>query len=314
VDWNNPESVRKIPQYNAAEKQIASMRFNAKNNFFYGNVVLCVTNGIRQYREEVLTHEWVKNNISKEFQQVLRARGSSTGFLFIPAGNANTDKPYPYQYNESYPTIKFQQGERNTCATSSFASCLHHLGFESTAKWVEDFGKNFVEDSSQDQHRIMQQMIHHVQLCNPEFTAKWDVRKIKVSEFKIWNDDNIMIPKLLHILGSDGGVGHALTIYNGLIFDSNLEYAVDLTVLNLEFCIGAVYEGIVFGYKFLPKEKQLTKSKKARTKKLDRKRMQCMNNNEEDKNNCGKKRKRTGGRSKAARKRRQVNKETCLET
>jgi hypothetical protein len=164
------------------------------------------------------------------------------------------------------------------------------------------------------QHRIMQQMIHHVQLCNPEFTAKWDVRKIKVSEFKIWNDDNIMIPKLLHILGSDGGVGHALTIYNGLIFDSNLEYAVDLTVLNLEFCNGAVYEGIVFGYKFLPKEKQLTKSKKARTKQRDRKRMQCMNNNEEDKNNCGKKRKRTGGRSKAARKRRQVNKETCLET
>jgi hypothetical protein len=147
----------------------------------------------------------------------------------------------------------------------------------------------------------MEQLISHVQQSNPEFTSNWDIQKIKNSEFDIWNDDEVLVPKLLQILGSDGGVGHALTIYNGLIFDSNLEYAVDLTRLNLEFCIDAVYEGIVFGYKFLQKKKQ-TKSKKRRDKKRDRVRQQRKLDNE-------KKRKRSEERKNDVRKRQKEDNE-----
>jgi hypothetical protein len=129
------------------------------------------------------------------------------------------------------------------------------------------------------------------------------VQKIKVSEFDIWNDENRMNPKLLQILGSDGGVGHALTVYNGMIFDSNLEFAVDLTVLNLEFCIGAVYEGIVYGYMFLQRIEP-TSSKKKRMKQRERSRQQKESMSQEP--SSGKKRKRKSGRGKEARKRRQT--------
>jgi hypothetical protein len=238
-----------------------------------------------------------------EFQELLKARGTSTGFLFIPTGNANTERPYPYEYNLAYPKIKYQQGERNTCATSSIASCLHHLGFKDTAVWIEDFGKSFVADQTKDQHKIMNAMIFHVQQSIHEFTKNWNVQKIKVSEFDIWNDENRMNPKLLQILGSDGGVGHALTVYNGMIFDSNLEFAVDLTVLNLEFCIGAVYDGIVNGYMFLQRIEP-TSSKKKIMKQRERTRQQKESMSQEP--SSGKKRKRKSGRGKEARKRRQT--------
>jgi hypothetical protein len=301
VDWYKEESIQKVPQYTQGERQIASMRYCPKRKFFYGRTVTAVLNGRRQYTEECLTHEWVSTNISQEFQDVLKARSTSTGYLFIPTGNANSNRPYPYTYNTVYPKIMYQQGERNTCATSSIASLLHHLGFEDTAKWIEDFGKEFVEDSTKDQHRIMQQLISHIRQSNPDFTSNWDVQKIKNTEFDIWNDDEVLVPKLLQILGSDGGVGHALTIYNGLIFDSNLEYAVDLTRLNLEFCIDAVYEGIVFGYKFLQKKKQ-TKSKKRRGKQRDRVRQQRKLDTE-------KKRKRSEERNNDVRKRQKEDNE-----
>jgi hypothetical protein len=53
-------------------------------------------------------------------------------------------------------------------------------------------------------------------------------------------------------LASDGNVGHAISVYQGMIFDSNLKYAVDLNILNLEYCCGAAYVGIVYGYECIP--------------------------------------------------------------
>jgi hypothetical protein len=52
-----------------------------------------------------------------------------------------------------------------------------------------------------------------------------------------------------------------VTIYDGLIFDSNLKYSIELTRLHLEFCIDAVYEGILHGYEFVPRIVHSVKTK-----------------------------------------------------
>jgi predicted Rdx family selenoprotein len=83
-----------------------------------------------------------------------------------------------------------------------------------------------------------------------------------------------------------------------MIFDSNLKFAVDLNSLNLEFCIGAVYEGIILGYEFVQR-KVSTGYKKARDKQRQRRTQQPDEHLNENK------RKRSRGRSKEARKRRQ---------
>jgi hypothetical protein len=76
--------------------------------------------------------------------------------------------------------------------------------------------------------------------------------EIDVQSFDIWklsHDDNTM--HLLQLRGADGFVAHAVMVCNGMIFDSNLKFAVPLTRFNIEYCVDAAYIGIFLGYQLL---------------------------------------------------------------
>jgi hypothetical protein len=227
-----------------------------------------VTNGRRIYSDEPLPDEWVKANIDKGFLNVLMLNAQSTKFLWIPVGNARPNQKYPYKYNPSYPQIHFQQGKLHTCASSSFASCLYFLGLEETATLVNEFGKEYIKNPDNDQSRIIKHIILQVEHVR-EFTSKWRVCVLNPQLFDIWNiePERRKHPMLLQVLGSDGGVGHAVTIYDGLIFDSNLKYGVELNEENLQFCLDAVYMSILFGFVLTPQQKHVSKSLKRRRNK-----------------------------------------------
>jgi hypothetical protein len=60
-----------------------------------------------------------------------------------------------------------------------------------------------------------------------EFSKFFEITKVDVSTFDIWKispDDNTM--HLLQLRGADGFVAHAVTVCKGMIFDSNLKFAV----------------------------------------------------------------------------------------
>ena len=81
---------------------------------------------------------------------------------------------------------------------------------------------------------------------------------------------------LLQLRGADGFVAHAVTVWKGIIFDSNLKYAVRLTQLNLEYCVDAVYLGIFCGYHFSLRtvvSKHISKSKTKRKRRLTSKKI-----------------------------------------
>jgi hypothetical protein len=70
------------------------------------------------------------------------------------------------------------------------------------------------------------------------------------------------------LIGGDGGVAHAITIYNNMIYDSNLDSAVTLNKANLEYCVDATYTCVMWGYESIPIHAQgLSKSTKRRVKK-----------------------------------------------
>jgi hypothetical protein len=78
-----------------------------------------------------------------------------------------------------------------------------------------------------------------------EFSKFFEIVKIDAASFDIWkisHDDNTIY--LLQLRGADGFVAHAVTVWKGMIFDSNLKFAVRLTRLNIEYCVDAAYIGI----------------------------------------------------------------------
>jgi hypothetical protein len=92
-------------------------------------------------------------------------------------------------------------------------------------------------------------------------------RRIEIQSFDIWNNDTKNIPKLLQLKGGDGGVAHAITIHNEMIFDSNLDFAVKLNLRNIEYCVDAAYDGIFAGYEILWKKRRKHSLKKKRRQK-----------------------------------------------
>jgi hypothetical protein len=58
---------------------------------------------------------------------------------------------------------------------------------------------------------------------------------------------------LLQIRGANGFVAHTVTVCNGMIFYSNLKFAVPLNRFNIEYCVNAAYIGIFWGYHIAPR-------------------------------------------------------------
>jgi hypothetical protein len=61
-------------------------------------------------------------NTTETFSELLHA--NQNVFIWVPVGAPRPDS-YPYNYDKKLPSIAFPQKDRNTCVTSSFASCLH---------------------------------------------------------------------------------------------------------------------------------------------------------------------------------------------
>jgi hypothetical protein len=214
---------------------------------------------------------WVNTNIDRNFINFLKENAKAQKFCWIPAGDSKPEKMDAIKYDSKLPIIQFNQGDRNTCATSSLASCLYSLGQASIASSIEEYGQRYTKDLSNDPSRIMPALFDYLQQNVVEFNKRWLPQKLDADNFDLWNDAFIEHPKLLQPIGSDGGVGHAVTVMNRLIFDSNLKHALPLNVQNLEFCIGAVYLGILSGYELVPVPERDPSATK-RKKQIDRKR------------------------------------------
>jgi hypothetical protein len=253
------EDVSDLPHYILGERQIAGIRYDPVKKQFYGKTILSVKKFKKSYVEEILPIEWVRENISEKFQNKLIGQ-ARTKYLWVPIGNSNYGKKYPYNYNKAYPQIKYKQMKKNTCATSSLASLFHELGFVENAKQIEKFGTEERVKGHEDGLENIQKLIRFIHENCKDIRSTFQCKKLTCLSFDIFNDKTPENPKLIRLFGSDGSCSHAITIHNFRIYDSNLDYAVDLNKENLDYCNDAVYEGILFGYEFV-KERKKTQQK-----------------------------------------------------
>jgi hypothetical protein len=231
-----------IPHYILGEKQISSIRYDSKRDNFYGRTITGVYKSGKRFitTDELLPIDWVAANLSYEFIEVLKAQKKEK-FMYIPVGNSFFGKKYPYPYNKSYPKIAFMQGELNICATASLASVMNELQFHEAAEKIYFFGKRQADDI-RDGLIKMQILIRWIETNLSQITANFQMCKLDTTTYDIFNDATPNNPKLIKLQGSDGSCSHALCIYKFKIYDSNLDYAVDLNKQNLDFCCDAVFQ------------------------------------------------------------------------
>ena len=89
------EDVSSLPHYILGERQIAGIRYDPVKKQFYGKTILSVKKFKKSYVEEILPIEWVRENISEKFQKTLIGQ-TRTKYLWVPIGNSNYGKKYPY--------------------------------------------------------------------------------------------------------------------------------------------------------------------------------------------------------------------------
>jgi hypothetical protein len=159
---------------------------------------------------------------------------------------------FPHNFNETHPVIQFRKMSCNTSASSSLASCFNVIGLTNTAAWIDEWGRTDARLNG-NPSKILRLIQDLLKSGLREFSKKYEVKKINSTAFDIWDPDEEKKKsvKLLQFTGQNNLAGHSITIYDGLIFDSNFQYSVELNKKNLEFCIQSSYKGILHGYEFI---------------------------------------------------------------
>lgn len=212
-----------------------------------------------------LTQKYVEETFDTKFVKEVKKRASSKlqfkRYHKVPAGNYLEPPPFCERVLATMPTIRFRQheGER-TCMLASLCSALHWLGLEDDAMTIFNDGLALVNTSRQeDQLRMM--LLSHFR----GFQAK----KIKYG-FNIFDISSVTVyPRVLTLLGSDGGVGHAVTVCGGYLFDSNCDTAMLCTKEALDWCCMGEFVTVKSGFEFYEQEnkkyKRVTKTIKDTT-------------------------------------------------
>ena len=179
-----------------------------------------------------LEESYVTKTFGNDFVIALRALSSKGKYVDIPVGTAKTSMlhKFPNLQLKEAPAMKYQQGQKETCLYSSFASVLYYIGYKVSANLIQQTGVGAREGCGVNSLKTLSKLVRHtldIKFMNtrktkPQFNWEIDLGKEMI---------------LVAVLQSeDGGVNHGVTIFGGYIFDSNEEQALPLCTEALDYC------------------------------------------------------------------------------
>jgi hypothetical protein len=190
-----------------------------------------------------LTTDWVESAFTLAFRKECKSmsapstiRRNEKKFLYIPAGDARTnneDRPVSHQLLTEV-RVEYQQGSLDSCLRHSMSSAIHAMGFIEEAKLLarEDglsgSTVGLLAEAAQFVRKVFRKSNLVLMKVAPTQRAVDQVSQ----EDPRW-------PMVLALEASDGSSGsHAITTWNGMIFDSNLPSALRWTQRSLDWCSG----------------------------------------------------------------------------
>jgi hypothetical protein len=208
-----------------------------------------------------LTGDFVNKNFPKGFVDAVVLNGKNRAahhFFYVPPGAPKTTDGH-WMIDERFPKLAYLQNGSDTCLFCSFASALHFLHLTDKATVVASYASQFAASSpfgifSWD--GLLSVMREACPWLQP--------KKIFGDAFDIFHDLS-EYPTALCLEAADGGTQHAVTVVGGLIFDSNCERALPLTIQSLNYCcssdeIEGRFARVYTGYRF--QERMDSKKKK----------------------------------------------------
>ena len=156
------------------------------------------------------------------------------GYVNVPVGDtrkhSTLDQRLDLQTPDS-PIIRYKQGNKDLCVVRSFVSALHIAGFEEEASEID---KKYMLQEGEIEMKVnaLKATIAIAKITLPEcFEFKHFKRgAFDFSELR-WNHIFVGV-----IETTDGHCSHAVTLFNGHIYDSNEEQAIKLCKGGLHYC------------------------------------------------------------------------------
>jgi hypothetical protein len=176
------------------------------------------------------------------------------GFIPIPVGNSTEARAVQVIADV---VIFFQQHDCQTCIYSSFASALWFIGITDVANLVVSEAKSSEGDPFA--LKRLAKMVHD----HPTWLIPQKIKSAATSFNLLQHDlkNSIAVVVLKGI--PDGACNHAITVFDGMIFDSNEKFAIPLTRPNLDLMCStdtrqSKYSCVAAGYTFSDSRKGQT--------------------------------------------------------
>ena len=219
---------------------------------------LGVTHSTKTLQECSLTQEWVESAFSSAFRDEckdiatnLATNRNKNKYLYIPAGDPRSpdDDPPPADELLTDVTVHYQQGQLDSCLLDSMCSAFHAMGFIAEAKQLaldESIAGCTVDLLHHATQRVRVVFKHSNLVLRKVFGAACSVDKVTQADSS-W-------PMVLVLRTNDDTGSHAITLWNGMIFDSTCCNALRWSQTSLDWCSGqdATCSGFTKVYRLCP--------------------------------------------------------------
>jgi hypothetical protein len=185
----------------------------------------------------------LENDVLEQFGQPFVDEIKTLGtqkFVPVPVGATRQSvlEVLPHLKDPCAPVVKYQQGEKETCVFSSFASALHSSGLlqlQHLANNIHRRSRKHVGETAS--LKLLKEMVEaDVRWLQPKRTRKTFDWRGGIGP----NDFFVGV-----IRDTCGSVQHAVSIHDGWIFDSNEPFALQLNQESLDCCTWEVCDGAV---------------------------------------------------------------------
>jgi len=214
-------------------------------------------------RYSILSNDFVNDNFPVEFVKMVVKEGKKhhkKRFVHVPPGAPQTNLGH-WMLGESYPILKYLQLGDATCLFLSLASALHYLHIEEPARSIAELAPQFSANEAKGVVNWKGLLMAMSEKCPWLVPTKIDCKSFDIlqnlSEY----------PTVVSLEAVDGGTQHAITVVGRLVFDSNCERALPLSLETLHYCCSSdvkkgAYKKVYRGYRFMePSDKKRKKLK-----------------------------------------------------
>ena len=216
-----------------------------------------------------LTYDWVASNCSPAFTDNLMRKYTKGGFCEIPPGDAKAEEDKAalplsvknWLESHSPETLQYGQGDSQTCIYTSFANALHYLGLHDKAAQMIASKEDFLKSQMGGTTTPLKGLPSYLDNLGLGWLQPKSISNFSMEQIIGLTQKQLLVGSL-H--ASDGSCNHAVTVFNGLVFDSNERTCLPLLEDTLDYLVSTKQNTAKFQY--MKKGYVFTEHKKKRSK------------------------------------------------